>query len=259
MKNFRPHRFPPLAQLAQPALARQDRDVAAEWQASFQEGFEQGRREGYQAGAAQGRQDGYDSGRGQGLQQGREEGRRETLVSFDSLAGPLDAALSALKSVQEDYQAAVRREVVDLVAKVARQVIRCELALQPVQLLALVDETLAAMPPVREGIEVYLNPGELQRILEIDPERARGWSLIADARLEPGECRVHAGGHEADAGCRQRLEACMEQLSTQLLEPPMASPVMPLPAQSAAEAAAETAAQTSAQTNAQTGAERQAA
>jgi flagellar assembly protein FliH len=92
------------------------------------------------------------------------------------------------------------------------------LALQPAQLLTLVDETLAAMPPVREGVEVYMNPRELQRILEVDPERASRWSLIPDSRLEPGECRINADGHEADAGCRQRLAACIDQVRAQLLD-----------------------------------------
>lgn len=220
MKMFRPHRFPPLGQFS--AVGRPEGSSASQWQASLSAGFEQGRNEGYETGLESGRRDGYaagiNEGLNEGLQQGRAEGRRETLVSFDSLASPLEAMLRELKSVQEDYQSALRKEVVDLVAKVTRQVIRCELALQPTQLLALVDETLAAMPPVREGVEVYLNPAELQRILEVDPERAKHWALIPDPRLEPGECRVNAGGHEADAGCRQRLAACIEQVSAQLLE-----------------------------------------
>jgi flagellar assembly protein FliH len=139
------------------------------------------------------------------------------LERFDALAAPVDAALMALRQLQTDYQSALRKEVVELVAKVARQVIRSELALQPVQLLSLVDETLATMPPAREGVEVYLNPEECERIRELAPERAARWTLIADPRLEPGECRVKADGREADAGCRQRLAACMEQVAAQLL------------------------------------------
>jgi flagellar assembly protein FliH len=214
MKTFRQHRFPPLSRFA--AAGAQAASPAGEWQASFAEGYEQGRSEGYAAGLENGQRDGHEAGRIEGLQQGRAEGRSETLVSFDSLASPLEAMLHELKTVQEDYQSALRKEVVDLVAKVARQVIRCELALQPTQLLALVDETLAAMPPVREGVEVHLNPAELQRILDVDAERAKDWSLIPDPRLEPGECRVKAGDHEADAGCRQRLAACIEQVGAQL-------------------------------------------
>ncbi|RZI44224.1 flagellar assembly protein H [Herbaspirillum sp. HC18] len=217
MKTFRPHRFPPLSQFSG-IVDQASGNSAGEWQSSYSDGFEQGRNAGYEAGMEKGHKDGYDAGLGEGLQQGRTEGRLETLVTFDSLASPLEAVLKALKTVQEDYQSALRKEVVDLVAKVARQVIRCELALQPTQMLTLVDETLAAMPPVRDSVEIYLNPAELQRILDVDPERAQNWTLIPDARLEPGECRVKAGDHEADAGCRQRLGACIDQLGKQLIE-----------------------------------------
>ena len=124
--------------------------------------------------------------------------------------------LKSLKKLRSDYRAAQRKEVVDLVAKVARQVIRAELALQPVQLMSLVEETLASMPPTREEIDVFLNPEELKRITELDPKRSKKWNLIADARLEGGECRIKAGDNEVDAGCHQRLAAVMEQVDNQL-------------------------------------------
>ena len=41
-------------------------------------------------------------------------------------------------------------------------------------------------------------------------------NLVADARLESGECRIKAGDNEVDAGCLQRLEACMEQVDHHL-------------------------------------------
>lgn len=215
MKHFRPYRFPPLSQFIA-AGQRPSDDAEGQWQASVAEGFEQGQRDGYELGLARGQQDGYDAGRSDGQALGREEGRNETLVTFDKLARPVDAILKNLKKVRADYRAAQRKEVVDLVAKVARQVIRAELALQPVQLLALVDETLASMPPTREEIDVFLNPEELKRISELDPKRAKRWNLIADARLDAGECRIKAGDNEVDAGCHQRLAACMEQVSNHL-------------------------------------------
>jgi len=85
-----------------------------------------------------------------------------------------------------------------------------------VQIMALVDETLATMPPTREEIDVFLNPEELKRITELDPKRAKRWNLIADAHLDPGECRIKAGDNEVDAGCHQRLAAVMEQVDNQL-------------------------------------------
>ncbi|KAF7599970.1 MAG: flagellar assembly protein FliH [Candidatus Dactylopiibacterium carminicum] len=217
MKNMRPHRFPPLSQLAVGLPAAGMAQIQYSHAEAFKEGMDRGYREGHDSGFEQGRQDGLALGRSEGAREGREMARREVQARFESLAQPLDAMLEALQQLQADYQGALRKEVVELVAKVARQVIRSELALQPVQLLTLVDETLATMPPAREGVEVYLNPEELERIRELAPERAARWTLIPDARLEPGECRVSADGHEADAGCRQRLAACIEQVSTQLL------------------------------------------
>ena len=219
MKAFRPYRFPPLAQFTamshQRAAANGD-DGAAQWAASVSEGFEQGQRDGYEIGLARGQEDGFEVGRQQGQEQGRQEGRHETLVTYDQLARPVEVMLKGLKKLRADYRAAQRKEMVDLVAKVARQVIRAELALQPVQLMSLVEETLTSMPPTREEIDVFLNPEELKRLTELDPKRASRWNLIADARLDVGECRIRAGDNEVDAGCHQRLVAVMEQVDNQL-------------------------------------------
>lgn len=219
---MRPHRFPPLSQLgigaALPAGATNQ-----QLQARLAEGFEEGLRDGYRDGHLSG----LDAGQAEGLALGREEGlkaaaleaRAEAQARFEGLAAPVDAVLAELLHTQEDYRSALRKEVVDLVGRVARQVIRCELALQPIQLLALVDETLATMPPPHKGVEVFLNSEDLRRIQEIDSERGARWTLVADPALEPGECRVKAGRREADAGCRQRLAAVMDQVSEQLLGP----------------------------------------
>ncbi|WP_174873901.1 flagellar assembly protein FliH [Vogesella oryzae] len=222
MNAFRPYRFPPLALSGPGASSGTDAmQQQAQLTQGFQQGMESGFREGYDTGLEQGQRDGYAAGHSEGWQQGQSSAQQEVAARFDSLAQPLDAMLQALQQMQGDYQQALRREVVELVAKVARQVIRCELALQPVQLLALVDETLAALPPVAdEQVSVFLNPEECQRIRELAPERAARWALTPDVRLEPGECRVRAGNHEADAGCRQRLEACMEQVAEQLADTP---------------------------------------
>ncbi len=218
---MRPHRFPPLYQLVARAPAEEGAGAAD----GYQQGLDQGYAEGLRSGEEAGRAEGLALGHAEGLRQGEVQGRAEALAAFQGLARPLDAALKGLRSVQADYQSALRKEVVELVGKVARQVIRCELALQPLQLLAMVDETLATLPRTADHeVEVFLHPEDLQRIVDLDPKRAKRWKLLADARLEPGECHVKAGHHEADAGCRQRQAAVMEQVSTQLADGPAPSP-----------------------------------
>jgi flagellar assembly protein FliH len=217
MRRWRSHRFPPLSGAMAtggfaPPLAQ------ASMEEGFEQGLEQGHREGFTAGAREGREGGFRQGHEEGLKQGAAAARREVQQHFEQLAAPVEALQAALAQLESDYHAAQRKEVIELVQKVARQVIRCELALQPAQLLTLADETLATMPRGPETkVEVYLNDGDLQRIREVDEERAARWNLFSDPGLAPGECRVRSGKLEADAGCRQRLAACMEQISEQLL------------------------------------------
>jgi flagellar assembly protein FliH len=225
-KHWRPHRFMPLAELTETAAWRSGVPVhmTAQMQAWMAEGFQRGMDRGYSEGKENGLRAGMEEGAAEGRilgrREGSEEARRSILQHFEGLAGPLDAMLQALHRVQADYQAALRKEVVELVAKVAGEVIRSELAMKPKQLLVLVDETLATMPRTpKKNVEVYLNGQDLERIRELDAKAAGRWNLIADERLEAGECRIKAGNHEADAGCRQRLAACMDQISTQLLPP----------------------------------------
>ena len=228
MKAWRPFRFPPLIHSALDLpLDAQD---SAQIQASAADGFRQGMDAGYNEGLASGEAAGREAGYAAGLEQGRQEGqaaaRREALAELADLGRPLEAALAELRRVSEEYQAAMRDEVVELVAKVARQVIRCELALKPVQILDLVDETLAALPPgqyQQDEVEILLNAEECQRIRELAPERAARWRLVADPQLPHGECRIRTPESEADAGCQQRLEACIatvrEQLQSDAAEP----------------------------------------
>lgn len=214
MKHFRPYHFPPLTQMV--ATSRDpvaSSDAAAEdWQGAVADGYRQGQRDGYDSGLEQGRADGLSAGHAEGLERGYEEGRQQALAELESMTKPMDAALRALKKMKTEFRNAQRKEVVDLVGKIARQVIRAELALQPVQMLNLVDEALAAMPPTRDEIEVLLNPEELKRIQELDPKRAKKWNLMGDPSLDLGECRVRAGDLEVDAGCQGRLAACMGQV-----------------------------------------------
>lgn len=216
MKQFRPYHFPPLAQFVaasgSSSPSASSANAEADWQGAMADGFRQGQQDGYDVGVEQGRSEGYDAGHAEGLARGIEEGRQQALAELEAMAKPVDAMLRGLKKLKTEYKNAQRKEVVDLVGKIARQVIRAELALQPVQMLALVDEALSAMPPTRDEVEVMLNPEEMKRIQELDPKRAKKWNLLADPALEPGECRVRAGDHEVDAGCQGRLAACMEQV-----------------------------------------------
>lgn len=222
--RWRPHRFAPLSELTgtEAWQAGVPAHMSAQMQAATADGFQRGMERGYREGHESGQRDGFAKGLTEGREQGHREGVDQALqdarARFESLARPMDSMLAALHGLQEDYQSALRKEVVDLVARVAREVIRCELVLQPGQLLTLVDETLATMPPTsRSDTQIILNNKDLERIREIAPERAARWNLVGDPHLESGECRIRSKDREVDAGCRQRLASVLDQVNDQLL------------------------------------------
>ncbi|WP_412530548.1 FliH/SctL family protein [Burkholderia lata] len=163
------------------------------------------------------RQAGYDDGYAAGMAAGRQEGaqlaRRDAQAALDALAEPLDALVAGFDALARAERGAMRDELVALVEKVARQVIRAELDMRPEQILAFVDEALASSAHASDTPEVRVSAADFARIEAAAPELAQRWNLTPDARLAPGECRVKAGAREVDAGCGQRLAACLERIA----------------------------------------------
>lgn len=215
-RSWRPFRFPPRVR----PMAQGD-DILTSDPAALQravaEGFQEGIDRGYEQGLEQGREAGHREGFERGIDDGkaigREEGRLQGLKAFDEAAQPLDQLVERFERFRQDFEQARREQLLELVQKVSKQVIRCELTLHPTQLLSLAEEALAAMPDDQQDVRILLNPDECARIKELAPERAAAWRLVSDDKLALGECRVITAESEADIGCQQRLDSCMDTLA----------------------------------------------
>ena len=215
-RSWRPYRFPPRVRPA----AQGDEVLAgdpAALQRAVAEGFQEGIDKGYEQGLEQGREAGHREGFERGIEDGkaigREEGRIQGLKAFEQAAQPLDQLVERFERFRQDFEQARREQLLELVQKVSKQVIRCELTLHPTQLLSLAEEALASMPDDQEDVRILLNPEECARIRELAPERAAAWRLVPDDKLALGECRVVTAQAEADIGCQQRLDSCMDTLA----------------------------------------------
>ena len=213
-RAWRPFRFPPrLRGSLADGLASDPAALQRAVADGFQEGIDKGYREGLEQGREAGNREGFAKGQQEGLRQGRDEGRALGRRAFDEAGQPLTRLLQEFHAFRREFEQARREELLELVQKVARQVIRCELTLHPTQLLSLAEETLAAMPGDADDVRILLNPEECARIRELAPERAASWRLVPDERLALGECRVISAQAEADIGCQQRLDSCMNSLA----------------------------------------------
>ena len=215
-RSWRPYRFPPRVCSAAELADSMAGDPAA-LQRAVADGFQEGIDKGYEQGLEQGREAGHREGFERGLEEGkaigREEGRALGRQAFDQAARPLERLVEQVERFRRDFEQARREQLLELVQKVSKQVIRCELTLHPTQLLTLAEEALAAMPGDQEEVRILLNPEECTRIKELAPERAAAWRLVPDEKLALGECRVVTAQAEADIGCQQRLDSCMDTLA----------------------------------------------
>ncbi len=225
--GYRQHRFPPVAQpSASEELAADlnwddaptQMDIQQRLEEGFQQGLERGHREGFNQGVEQGKQQGITEGQKEGFQQGFVSGEQSGKQTYLDAVKPVNDIYVALSRWQEEKEQQQRHVICELVQKVAQQVIRAELTLMPQQILALVDETLEAMPGKSEKVTVFLNPQDLERITDINPELAAGWKLVAKAELPVGGCHLVTDEAEADASCDSRLETCMDAVKEHLLD-----------------------------------------
>ena len=216
-RDWRPYRFPPLPDREAPPCSDDPIALQRAIADGFQEGNEKGYLEGLEQGREQGRREGVAAGHEAGHREGIAQGILQGRQSFDQASGPLEAMNEKLRVFLAEFELKRRSELLALVKKVSEQVIRCELTLNPTQLLTLVDEALAGMPLEPGDVHVHLHPQEHARIKDVAPDRAAAWRLVADESLALGECRIVSTEAEVDVGCQQRLDACVQTLSEHLL------------------------------------------
>ncbi len=225
--RYRLHRFPPRhrhtpAEPITPGMTAADyqRQLMDGFQEGLQKGFEQGTAEGQEQGFQEGHQKGHEEGIRLGYTEGSLAGQQEGRKQFALAAQPLDSISGKVNDYLAHAQRKQREDLLQLVEKVTRQVIRCELALQPTQLLALVEEALSAFPTTPDALQVLLSNDEFNRIKDAAPEKVSEWGLTPSADLQPGECRVVTDKSELDIGCEHRLEQCMTALNESLVPEP---------------------------------------
>lgn len=219
----RPHSFPPLRKTWLQGKGLAQPDETGKYQQQLMAGFQQGVSDGFGQGVEQGKEQGYQDGlaRGteEGMRLGREDGKRIAHTEFMLAARPLENLVTQMQSALDEHEERRRNELLQLVEKVTRQVIRCELALQPGQLLALVEEALSSLPEAPKRLRVLLNPEEFARISESEASKVSEWGLTADPDMAAGECRIITESAEMDVGCAHRLEQCMDVLSQSFSQP----------------------------------------
>ncbi len=166
----------------------------------------------------QARREGYE----QGLAEGRRAANGELQRQLQHLRGLCDALARPL----EDVDTAVERQLAELAMLVARGVLQAELRQQPEHLLKVVRKAIGALPAATADIDVIVHPQSAALLREgLGEATERGWHIVEDPQLKPGDCRITGADSRIDASIETRLAAMVDAaLDEEFAAPPRTAP-----------------------------------
>lgn len=164
----------------------------------------------------------WDGGHAAGYAAGHADAARvghEQLDAYVSGQGhenatQLVAVVQSLSDRLAQCEEGMARQVLELAAELARQVVRRELAVRPDAVLPVVREALSLLAADHKPASVRLHPQDLESVgkalREEFPNSAIHWS--ADAQIARGGCTVESGGMLVDGTVAKRWQRALANL-----------------------------------------------
>ncbi|MEC7815035.1 MAG: flagellar assembly protein FliH [Pseudomonadota bacterium] len=191
-------------------------DIEAIREEARQDGFEEGRKAGYAEGFNKGHADGHKEGHSTGEAEGREHGRqqaeeaareelKERMARLEHLMGEL---MLPIQRHQDELESAL----VNLTTEVARAVVYRELTTDSSQIHDLVRKALAALPSTAENLRIHIHPDDVEPVTEAIEALDVTPSIVQDAALTPGGCRVESRHSLVDFTVEKRFQQTIQQL-----------------------------------------------
>lgn len=135
-------------------------------------------------------------------------------AALDEQARALESALAGMARPLAQADDAIHEQIVLLAVNLARALVRRELRIDPSQVIGIVRDTVALLPAASRGVRVALHPEDAalvrERLASPGPEPA--WTVIDDASLARGDCRVHTDFAQIDARVETRLKEALVAL-----------------------------------------------
>lgn len=181
----------------------------------YQEGFAKGRLEGIAEGRREGLEQGQREGHEKGLQQGLAKGQRE----FDERFARLDELMKHVAHAINEQDYTLEQALLNLVLAVARPVVARELSLDSRHILTVVRQALAALPPSRDNVRIFVNPADAVLLNEAKERTGDAWRVLPDEQVAKGGCRIETEQSLVDYTVERRFTQMVEQLlDKQLLD-----------------------------------------
>ncbi|MDO3382594.1 flagellar assembly protein FliH [Gilvimarinus algae] len=168
-----------------------------------QEGFAKGREDGFKTG--------YDEGYLSGQQQGALDMRQQLVAEQKTFQSLVEAFSRPLNDQDEKLE----KLLLNMVGRMTRAVVMRELTTDSGDILALVRQSIAALPAGSEVMTVHLNPEDLAVVEAYSKDHSLDWHFHPDPDLTPGGVKVSTRDSHVDYSVERRLEEVIERFLSQ--------------------------------------------
>jgi len=153
-------------------------------------------------------QQSHEEGYAAGYREGRAQAAQEAQRLHTLLQG-IAAALGKLDQTVAD-------ELLALALDIARKVLGEALKLRPELVLPVIRDAVRCLPQFDQTVRVVLHPQDaaLVRAYMAEHPAAAGWTLVEDASLARGGCRVQTASSDIDATLQSRWQRVVAALGS---------------------------------------------
>lgn len=152
------------------------------------------------------RKEGYSNGLLEGIEQGRKAAERERQVILN--------IIQYVSAPLKDFDEKLERELVNLSLLIAKQIIRRDSKLEPKQIIGVVRESVASLPPAHKKVTIYLHPADAEIVRELyhSGQTETSVDIQDDLAMSRGGCRVETEESIIDASLENRIATIAAKL-----------------------------------------------
>jgi flagellar assembly protein FliH len=143
----------------------------------------------------------------QAYRQGYDAGYAKGAASAAAEAARLAALVEAARQETTALEQRVAEDLVRLALTLARTLLRESLAVHPELIAAVVRESVADVPPFSQATRLRLHPADAELLgKHLGKELGPAWTVVEDAGITRGGCRIETSAGEIDATLETRWQ-----------------------------------------------------
>lgn len=189
-------------------------------QAAYQEGFNQGKEEGFETGYQEGKAQGHEEGLATGQQEGFEKGFTDGEQQVNELAGRWQGLVNELHHPMQSVEKNVEQQLLHLVVQLVEAITGHEAKTNQDILFSAITEGMKALPAQENQTQVYLHPEDIKRVESQFGEQflaEHGWRLLPAPQLMPGSCQIENSTSNIDLSIKSKIKDVLDSFLQQAL------------------------------------------